>query len=410
MPIAPIALFSFQQRAAPLARPFTDLVRSAGEGGVAAERLAEAMAALRVALRSELRRRGLWDKPPSYLGIYGWETWIQGLARQAPPGEGAASLLGTGPLEELLADCYAFIFVDRLRNLKAQLLVKANIDGLVFLGIRNFLYERQKEHDPLGYHLFTVVSAAVDKCLAAGILHLLDGGPRIRNATLLGFHPAAASPPRQVDLRSWAGRVADELLPELVTARGERQDELAARVAGRLHELSGEGVEAFRFRDLLDPLKDAVRGRWAAILEGDEQVEIAPDAGAGERAWLEPPGRQYEERERFRALVSCVLEALGRLRAPEKTRAYLSTLWQFLRLHCADPGPGDGQGGADAAGGAGGRRVRPGRPSDRQLAEALRIPREQLPQLFATLGRLVEECRAGDLAAPSRRLAGEAAG
>jgi len=83
----------------------------------------------------------------------------------------AADLLGTGPLEELLADCYAFIFVDRLRTLQVQLAIKPNIDGLIFLNIRNFLYERQKDHDPLGYHVFTVVVAAVKKCLANGVLH-----------------------------------------------------------------------------------------------------------------------------------------------------------------------------------------------------------------------------------------------
>jgi hypothetical protein len=403
-----IALFSFQQRAAPRSRPFTEFVRSAGEkGAVASERLEEVMPALRLALRSELRRRGLWDKPPSYLGVYGWESWATGPARPVPAGGVAAGPLGAGPLEELLGDCYVFIFVDRLRTLKAQLAIKPNVDGLVFLNIRNFLYERQKAHDPLGYHVFEVVSAAVKKCLAEGALHVLEGDPRVRNETVLGFDPAAASPPRQIDVRSWAGRVDDELLPELVTARGELQDEVAARLAARLHGLCQEGIESFRFKDLLDPLKDGVRERWAAILAGDEQIETEQAEGTAARAWLERPGRLYEENERFRALVACVLEALERLQVPEKTRAYLSTLWQYLRFHCADPGDGKG---ADEAGLPGGRRVRPGRPSDRTLAELLRIPREQLPQLFATLGRLVEGCRAGGLEPSFLRLAGAAEG
>lgn len=411
-----IALLSFQQRESPRSRPFTEFVRSAGEEGeVARRRLEDVMPALRVALRSELRRRGLWDKPPSYLGIYGWESWIPALARPAPWAGGGAPLLGAGALDELLGECFAFIFVDRLRTLRAQLAIKPNIDGLVFLNIRNFLYERQKEHDPLGYRVFEVVSAAVRRCLAEGVLHVLEGDPRVRNDTVLGFDPLTAVPPRQIDLRSWAGRVDDELLPDLVTARGERQDEVAARLARRLRGLRQEGIESLRFKDLLDPLKDGVRERWAAMLQGEEGIEAAVGEGVPARAWLERPGRLYEEKERFRALVACVLEGLERLAAPEKTRAYLSTLWQYLRLHCADPnGAGGEAGAAGAAGGAGGgaddlpggRRVRPGRPSDRTLAELLRIPREALPQLFATLGRLVEECRAGGREAPSLRLAG----
>jgi len=404
---------SYQQRTGPGSRPFTELVRSAGvEDAAAAERLHAVMAALRVALRAELRRRGLWDKPPSYLGVYGWESWISKVERLRPPGDARAELFGEGALDELLADCYAFIFVDRLRTLQAQLLVKPNVDGLVFRNIRNFLYERQKEHDPLGFRVFEVTSAAVRKCLAEGSLHLLEGDPRIRNDTLLGFDPAAAAPSRQVDLRPWAGRVEDELLPELVTARAEHQDEVAGRLAERLRELRQEGVESVRFKDLLDPLKDCVRERWAAILQGDETIETEPELGATPRAWLERPGRIYEERERFRALVACVLESLERLQAPAKTRAQLSTLWQYLRIHCADPGNEEGAAAGGAAEAAGGRRVRLGRPSDRAISQLLRIPRERLPQLFATLGRLVERCRAPAGEPPSMRLAvaGEGSG
>jgi hypothetical protein len=401
-----IALFSFQQRVAPRSHPFTEFVRSAGEeGAIADERLEEVMAALRLALRGELRRRGLWNKPPSYLGIYGWESWISRRERPGPPAGGGVRLLGEGALDELLVDCYAFIFVDRLRTLKAQLLVKPNIDGLVFLNIRNFLYERQKEHDPLGFRVFEVVSAAVRKCLAEGTLHWLEGDPRVRNDTVLGFDPAADSLPRQVDLRTWAGRVDDELLPELVTARGERQDEVTARLALRLRELRREGIESLRFKDLLDALKDGVRERWAVILQSDERIETEQGQGTAARAWLDRPGRVYEERERFRALVSCVLEALERLQAPAKTRAYLSTLWQYLRLHCVDPGDEGSAAGLSAADLPGGRRARQGRPSDRTLSELLRIPREQLPQLFATLGRLVERCRAPEIETSAMQLA-----
>jgi hypothetical protein len=403
------ALFSFQEPAAPRPRLFTEFVRSAAAGGeVEREPLAEVMAALRVALRSELRRRGLWDSPPSYLGIYGWESWGGGQkeATGSPPAAGGGQLLGRGALDELLGECYSFIFVDRLRTLKAQLSLKPNIDGLVFLNIRHFLYERQKEHDPLGFRVFEVAWAAVQACLAAGALHLLGGDPRVRNDTVLGFDPAAEPSTGPADLRWWASRADDELLPDLVTARGERQDAVAGRLARRLDELRREGIGTFRFKDLIDPLKDDVRERWAAILEADASIELDLDeGGAATRVWMERPGKRYEERESFRALVSCVLTALERLQAPERTRAYLSTLWQYLRVQSAGSATvGQAAGAVTAEPPPGSRRVRPGRPSDRTLSDLLRIPREQLPQLFTTLGRLVEACRSGGLEALPLRL------
>src|SRR5436309_14649242 len=130
------------------ARVFTDYVRSLEPGGEPdPQRLATVRETLRGALRGELRRRGLWNAPPDYLGVYGSEGWEDAL-------------------EELLAECYAFVFVDRLRALQAQLRVKPNVDGLVFLNVRHFLHERQKEHDPVGSQVFEVLQSAV-RCAVA---------------------------------------------------------------------------------------------------------------------------------------------------------------------------------------------------------------------------------------------------
>ena len=131
---------------------FTDHVRALGTGEPLDSRRFETLwAALRAALRGELKRRGLWDSPPSYLGIYGsgsWETADGGKTHESA-------------LEELLVECYSYIFISRLRSLQAQLSLKTNIDGLVFLNIRHFLHERQKQHDPIGSQVFEVLQSAV---------------------------------------------------------------------------------------------------------------------------------------------------------------------------------------------------------------------------------------------------------
>lgn len=164
--------------------------------------------------------RGLWGSPPSFLGVYGWQSW-------------SAADSTDEPLSELLSECYVFIFVHRLQSLKAHLEVKPNIDGLVFLNLRNFLYDRQRQHDPLGLRVFEILQSAVRQAVRAGELYVLAGDSKIRNDSLLGFTPdtepvetATAALGRLVGI--WN----DDLLPALVTARGKAVEEVVARTVG----------------------------------------------------------------------------------------------------------------------------------------------------------------------------------
>jgi hypothetical protein len=397
----------------PASRIFTEFIRSAGAADeVDRARLPAVLPALGVALRSELRRRGLWESPPAFLGICGWDSWSAvNPHRHGGPGRP----FGGGAFDELLAECYAYIFVDRLRSLQAQLAVKPNIDGLVFLNIRHFLHELQREFDPLGFRVFEVVRSAVNACLAAGVLHVLDGGTKVRNDTVLAFDPAA-DPARAnaTGLDAWIARTDDELLPDLVTARGKRLNEVVARLAQRLPDLRQQGIAVFRFKDLVNPCKDDVRTRWSAILGGEQGIEMkggsSPGAGAGVRgASIERPDSAYESRESFRTLVASVPAALASCQTTRKNRLHLSALWQYLRLYSAGEA-GEPESMSGVLAGAmpaalsevaetppsdllGRRRRHPGRPSDRTLADLLQIPRQQLPQLFDILGRTVEACR-----------------
>jgi hypothetical protein len=139
-----------------------------------------------------------------------------------------------------------------------------------------------------------------------------------------------------------------------------------------------------------------VRARWAAIL-GQSQGEIAPRTGEeprGDRVRLVPPDTQVEERQLFRKLVDCVMTSLRRLDINEKTRDYLSTLWNFVRLQASEgEEPGAPALRLDQL-----LREAEGeeRLSLRRLAEQLRIPRERLPGLYETLGELLERCRAAN--------------
>ncbi len=367
--------------AEPERRVFTDYVRAltARDGQERAEALLpEVWSALRAAAVSELRRRGLWEVPPVYLGFAGWPAW--------------ESARGGGALEELVSACYEASFVSRLNCLARQLAVKDNVDGLVFLNIKNLLHDLQLHHDPVGARVFEVLRVAVRSLIDQGAARIAAGSPEVLNDTELALAPrgraggadpgpAAAPALEPPDLEARVAAWSDELLPDLLTARGEgERNEVAAALAGRIREL---GAGSFKVRDLIEPLRGAVRARWAAVLaHSEERIGIDPAAasGAGERdadfgglARGYRPDRLAEVRDTFLKITDCVSQTVEMLNLRPATAAYLDRLWQYLRLYAA--GSGDEL------------------PSRRALAELLEIPRNRLPGLYRVLGRLVEACR-----------------
>ena len=209
--------------------------------------------------------------------------------------------------------------------------------------------------------------AAVEDAISSGALYVLAGDRKIRNDTLLGFHPAAELPPAPADLEPIVLRWNDELMPDLVTARTRQQAAVVRQLRERILELPRHGIEAFRFKDLLDPMKRDARGRWAAILG-----EGAPSSEAVRIHVPVLPESTSESQQSFEHLTRRVSTSIDRMDADPRTRTQLMTLWRYLwRQH--------GEEGQEAG--------RP--PSYRQLGQRLKIPRERLPWLFALLRQIV---------------------
>lgn len=195
-------------------RVFTEFVRSLAAGESPDPSLVEALKKrTHRILRKEMRKRGLWGSSPNYLGIYGFRRWTD-----------------DGAMEELVQDVLVFL-VDRLPSLQAQLRHKDNVEGFLFLGIRNFLYDAQKRHDPIGFRVFMVAQSAVRQRLEDAMLHVLASNPRVSNDTILGFEPDGDPQAAPVDLDVYVKAWNNELMPELVTARGKHTDEVIRRLA-----------------------------------------------------------------------------------------------------------------------------------------------------------------------------------
>ncbi len=312
------------------------------------EDFGEVLERLRSLLVFELRRRGLWSMPPRYLGIIGGKNWAE-----------------RAVLDELLFDCYAYVFIDRLRGLRRQAAVRRSIDGLVTLSVRHFVHDAQRRHDPFGYRIFELVHAATESLVERGVLHVLSGDDQIRNATVLGFSPggspgmAVMIEPRVIE--AWN----DRLMPDLATTwhRGK----VVETLAGFIVSLKGQGVAMFRFRDLLHPLKEDARARLQALL--GVGTETAVDDGVPER-------RDFEEREGFRDLMRCLERAIESQEKSHEERVKLRRLLEILVQRSA----------ALEAG------ALPPLPSERRLADLLELPRPHIRRLRSTLESLARDC------------------
>lgn len=357
---------------------FTAFIRCLqGERTPDADLFHDAWHGLRAALANEMKKRGLWQSPPCYLGVCGWESWDSEVQ------QGSGGNRAQGALGELVADCYAFIFVDRVQSLKRHLEDKPDIDGLVLLNIRHFLHERQREHDPLGFRIFEFLQSAVEDAISSGALYVLAGDKKIRNDTLLGFHPAAPLQSTPADWDQIVLRWNDELMPALVTARTRQQTVVIQRLRECLLGLPQRGIEAFRFKDLLDPLKRDARERWAVLLE-EEKGSVAPSSSAVQVPSPSLPGSN-ESLQSFEDLTRHVSTSIDRMEADPRTRAQLTTLWQYLWQQHGEEGEEAGRGKPDL--GRTGKRL----PSYRQLGQFLNISRERLPVLFALLRQLMSQ-------------------
>lgn len=342
---------------------FTEYVRlclategSGADEGVCDQLCNDALEKLRSALIAELRKRSLWRSSPSYLGVYGCTGWSPRC------------------LDELLYDCHCFIFFERRQSLVAQLKVKENVEGLIFLSLRNFLYERQKRHDRLGFQIFTVLSIAIRRATTSGRCYVLAGSQRIRNDTVVGFalegDPSAAA---RIDLDPLIAEWVDELLPELVTARGTRIERVAERLAALLAGLPAQGIQVFHFKILIDVLKHEVRNRWATLLEGAEREVSSETGDEMPDVRQAPPDVTVNQRLYFEKLVVCVEDALDRYAGPEHEQ--LQDLWRLLEAYWSQ-----GQGGDKP-------------PSKRKISRQLEISRRRLAGLLQLLQQWVVDCR-----------------
>ncbi|MGF1583046.1 MAG: hypothetical protein ACFCD0_27315 [Gemmataceae bacterium] len=287
---------------------FTDHVRHFGHESDAAQKVLPALERL---LKRKMREKNLLTAPPSYLGYLEIQDWT---AHNA--------------FEDIVADCYIFAILDRLQRLQGQLKAKPNIDGLISRNVNNFLFERQRTHDPIGYAIFCNVKNSFLEIATTqgGRLENLEKG-KVHNGTILKLDPNQHEIPlgAENDIRNalQTATPLKDVLPHLVKTTQEGGD----WITGFLGQLREAGIRALRCGDLVSTLANYVRTEWTArhtesaselAWEGDEEFQaivrmVWPDKGLETQENWEELKRELPERIANMNRQTRVRERLGKV-------------------------------------------------------------------------------------------------
>ena len=260
-------------------------------------------AALRDALHQNLRRRGLISRPPAYVGLDDVAAWTD-----------------DGALDALAAEFYRAYMLPRLRP-DWPSRSEDRLAGLIDLMARQFLGDRQRDQDPIGYFVHQNVVQALQIAVERGALEVAPrasddepgDGAAGRAHRAERFSPPGTAAER-IPPERWHERLAaqdgwGDLVPRLGSASVETQTVLAGAVAAAAARPPPAALTA---RDVVQAIRDEVR----AALPGpgvDPDVAVGWDRGEDGAAELvrvvlpgeAPPGPDFARlAERLRARVA----------------------------------------------------------------------------------------------------------
>jgi hypothetical protein len=159
----------------------------------------------------------------------------------------------------------------RLQNLRNRLKVQENIDGYVRMNIGHFLYDARKGGDRVGYHVAMNTRAAVNCATEKEGCITLEGFNRsgnVCNKTLLIFgSPLQEIEPRQLEqnirkalLQNPNWREGRKVLYKLAGTEEGFEESLCKMICEIVNHLKKLDISHLSFKDLVDVMKDEVRG------------------------------------------------------------------------------------------------------------------------------------------------------
>lgn len=255
----------------------------------------ELLKAIGDALYFEMKKRGLWDNSPSWLG-YGGERWQK----------------DSDEFNQLVERfCYKSILT-RLNSLQARVKKGQNIDIFVIKNIGHDLSREQRSYDPIGYAVYENLSFAIMRLVDVGIIklchHLKNWKTKIHNYELLAF--ASCHPIIIADEKSMSEAIKKSFFADIRFLRklAKKDKQLEKPLCEKICQLRQSNINGFQFYSLIEPVKKEVRSLTDnrrtsyqidnnEINRDDKDREINSDDEETEPDELKGIGQQLEDSE-----------------------------------------------------------------------------------------------------------------
>jgi len=277
-----------------------------------------------IALRAEMKRRGLLNMPPVWLGdkYENWDSWKDPEA-----------------FEVLCIDCYVFSIIDPYDKLHAALKISDNIDGLIFLNIKYFVSNLQKKNDPVGHAVAQHAKQATQRAIEKGIFTPtgLNNKEEVDNQTLLtvsSSNPSTTSEKEQI-LEILYNNSTNPTWKDIRLKLAGKDKTVQGPLCEIICQLTKSGISCFRFKALADAMKEDVRAlkekdmaaRKNMALEiedwGVEQIELEKGDIQNILVPIVEADTAYEEYESFVEFVEQIRKAIDRLKYQQRVKERL---------------------------------------------------------------------------------------
>ena len=210
-------------------------------------------------LERELKRRGIYDAPPGYLGYPDRSDWSE----------------GDGIM--LLAHEFGHWTLKRIESLHAKLDTYGNIDPMIIRNVRYYVTECQQIGDPVGYSTFENVRGATKEAITEG---WIEGDHSFRSAppAELVFFPKGGTPDSPAPEHE-INRVLT-IQPywlELIRKLDRRHADARRLLKTAYQTLFDDGIKALRVQEVARALRDHARVEaetgWSELEVGHEMDE-----------------------------------------------------------------------------------------------------------------------------------------
>lgn len=210
-------------------------------------------------LREKMSQRGLWISPTNYLGYPSADHWNQ----------------DSNLFEDIVFDCYMFAIAKRLQSLRNAMQRFDNIDGLVFRNINNFLTERQRIYDPIGYAVAQNLMCAIQNAIELGII-IPDGLRRgkICNQTSFRFESSNFKQTTEDHQLISKAFINNHKWLKIRTSLVKRNKRVQQELCEIICAFKDAGIKHFKFKTLVDIMKNDVRASYVKIDEPQEEFSI----------------------------------------------------------------------------------------------------------------------------------------